>query len=532
MRIVIHKKILLSTIVFMFVLLSLPLSSKAAECPTTGPISVTNYLKNCTVKPLYKNGHSMPRLSTWQYSGSGPLEFRKELADEFNFAFSLGVDPIAALDRYNHPNPANSYIMDAHDSYELAKLNPEKYPIQVHIWGSSNLEAELRYPESLWAHSLKGFPLRSKTEYWRIWGTEQPDSNMMIVSEERAYAFRAVSKDLNIAIATYNGELNGNPSFDSKYGLPWSGDPKSVAAKGNSTWTEYFRDQWYKEKMLTIRAVREAIPNRQLLVYYGNPISYKNLNSFDVIMQERYYKYGSFGSTWDQGFSGRMATYRTMKSLSPVEPIFYDIVSPGLMHQPVDNVINWNWISDMARYTGFLKQMFMSGSLGATTYWDAVWAPEANGTLDANKSSEHYKDFVSKDDPRNFFDNQFVQISQVQAEFSYFEDIIRHGELLPGPNNTYEFPTGNADTHVLVRKRTGQSKWLISAWTTTVGVSRNITVAIPGIGNISLNAINAGHTYFHNGDSLYLADGANPESPSIDLAAEYAKTNHGNLAGL
>jgi hypothetical protein len=93
-------------------------------------------------------------------------------------------------------------------------------------------------------------------------------------------------------------------------------------------------------------------------------------------------------------------------------------------------------------------------------------------------------------------------LSHAHALFSHVEDLIREGELLPGPDKhrhmpslpACEFPTGHPEARVLVRKHRARQAWLIVAWAAD-GVEREVTVDVPILGKVVVQARPCGSVY-------------------------------------
>ncbi|MBF0594622.1 MAG: dockerin type I repeat-containing protein [Candidatus Omnitrophica bacterium] len=126
--------------------------------------------------------------------------------------------------------------------------------------------------------------------------------------------------------------------------------------------------------------------------------------------------------------------------------------------------------------------------------YDEIWylLRQAPGVFDAQ---------FYKDQPPHWL-LQIEALSQVHAQFSYLEDILRHGDLLPGQGPSlvvpsqpgYEFATGYDNTRVVARKMQGQKRWLICAWAAD-GIVRTVDVTIPDLGTISVLARPAASLY-------------------------------------
>ena len=123
---------------------------------------------------------------------------------------------------------------------------------------------------------------------------------------------------------------------------------------------------------------------------------------------------------------------------------------------------------------------------------------------------------------------QMVAFSRVHAMFSHLEDYIRDGDLLPGLDQhvwskdqpAYEFPTGDPDVRVLVRKRKDQPTWLVAAWAAG-GESRDISVTIPEAGEVTLNARPGGSVYIarsKNGKTVAHLTDVDATKPSLSFA--------------
>jgi hypothetical protein len=143
---------------------------------------------------------------------------------------------------------------------------------------------------------------------------------------------------------------------------------------------------------------------------------------------------------------------------------------------------------DIARYYGFLKSLYTLGALGAVAgYFDYP-----DGGFNATFAS---------DQPPHWLE-QVEALGHIHAEFSHLEEFLRNGDLLPGPATNfrnpdqpaYEFPTGHANTRVLVRKLKLEDRWLISAWAAD-GIVRTVNVRIPGLGVVAVQAHPAGSLY-------------------------------------
>jgi hypothetical protein len=136
---------------------------------------------------------------------------------------------------------------------------------------------------------------------------------------------------------------------------------------------------------------------------------------------------------------------------------------------------------------GFLKCCYTAGMIGAVAGYFAYPKGGFGGDLG--------------DEPPHWL-KQMMALSYVHALFSYLDDFLRSGDLLPGPNKhrwskdlpAYEFPTGVPDSRVLVRKHRQRDEWLITAWSTD-DKDKEVSVEIPKLGKVSLLARKCGSVY-------------------------------------
>jgi hypothetical protein len=272
----------------------------------------------------------------------------------------------------------------------------------------------------------------------------------------------------------------------------WKVDPKVVAAKGDLSWGEYASQRKAYQEMFFTNAVR-ALTNA-IYVYYpiGNGFGDRTNWDWDYKYMHKIADYpgismywGEFNTGWTgQGYYGMLSQVLLAHGYDVKfgKPLSYNWVNAGW------GVTKPNGWADIPRYYGFLKTYYTSGMIGGIAGYFAYPAEGFNARFDAN-TPPHWL-------------QQIETLSRVHAEFSYLEDILRNGDLLPGPDKhitaadqpAYEFRTGYSDTRVLVRKMKNSKRWLISAWAAD-GITRTVNVDIPGLKNISVQATAAGSLY-------------------------------------
>jgi hypothetical protein len=107
------------------------------------------------------------------------------------------------------------------------------------------------------------------------------------------------------------------------------------------------------------------------------------------------------------------------------------------------------------------------------------------------------------DNPPNWLE-QMLAMSRVHAQFTHLQEYLFDGELLPSPARhtmstdlfRYEFTNTVADAtaRVLARKHNDREEWLITAWAAG-GDARDVTVTIPDLGDVTVNASDSGNIY-------------------------------------
>jgi hypothetical protein len=142
---------------------------------------------------------------------------------------------------------------------------------------------------------------------------------------------------------------------------------------------------------------------------------------------------------------------------------------------------------DLDRYMGYLKCYYTAGMVGGVAGYFAY--PDGGFGGDLGQEPPHWL-------------SQMIVLARAHALFSHLDDFLRNGELLPGPNRhswsndlpAYEFPTGDSDARVLVRKHKQREQWLVTAWAAG-GEDRGVTVTVPGLGEVPVRARTCGSVY-------------------------------------
>lgn len=497
----------------------------AAVC-SDSLIKPDQYLATYPNKPQFRPGSTMPRLgrASWGVSSATAIE----LAANWNFALEFGEAAVNSVTRMSDPSTYEGKLMAA------VRSDPKKYPLQVNV----PRFASATYPSDIWARDAKGNYILSGSS--KVFSPEASGASYRKIVEPVADNFRKIAKEAHIALITDGGERDLGVPADSLA----SNDPKVKAAQGTKPWTDYVSERKAYLENITSSAIESAVPNFENYLYY----------------------YSAAGSTRNYGFwYNYMWNYDKMRSVStlPNESMYFKQFNGGWtgsesmltqilnetgrqiqLGQPLSyNWVNGGWwpgvgvnggLGDLDIYQGFLKAYFTAGNVGALAgYFDY---PSTSSTPDTANGigGEGYNGYDSCMDPNIPFDyskrntqqpnsvphwlTQIVELSQAQAQFSWLEPFLRNGDLLPGDGvnhyssdqPSYEFSTGFSDTRVLARKLRNQDKWIITAWAAD-GVTRDVNVTIPILGQVTLNAVSVGHVYYARINS------GNPQLTLIDV---------------
>lgn len=502
-----------------------------------GLIKPDQYLTNYTNKPHFRPGNTLPRLG--QFGWGTSVETAIELATDWNYTLDFGEATSGSVTNMSNATTRQGKLI------AKAKTDPAKYSLQVNVPRFDTAS----YPDDIWAHDAKGNLILNGTS--KVFSPEASGTSYRQITEKTAEYYRQIAAEAHIALITDGGERD--LSVPSGVGGA-KNDPKVIAALGNKSWNDYISEKKAYLEGITASSIAAAVPNLENYLYY----------------------YSAAGSTRNYGFWYQyMWNYDKMRGVStlPNESMYFKQFNGGWtgsesmltqilnesgrqiqLGQPLSyNWLNGGWwpgvganggFGDLPTYQGFLKAYFTTGNIGGIAgYWDY---PSSSATPDKGNGfgGEGYDGFDSCMDPNIPFDyakkdtqqpnsvphwlTQQIVLSQAQAEFSWLEPFLRNGDLLPGngvnhysaDQPAYEFSTGYADTRVLARKMKSSNEWIITAWAAD-GVSRDVSVAVPGLGTVSLNAVPAAHVYYAklNGSTpqLTLID-SDPLNPTASIS--------------
>lgn len=428
-------------------------------------------------KPIFKEGHTLISLSRWGWGI--PWEATFESAKNWGYALELGSARLATTSVEGDWN--FEYMRNVMD---ISASNPEKYPLSTLL--SRSL---LKDTPTLENTDASAFTKYENGSYATRGGTliispEAPNSVFEKIAEHRTSFLKDLQKRVPIAIVLNGGEdLLGVTGWMGRY---WKYDPKIMAAKGDQSWPEYVAKNKGRQEGIIAKAVQDALPSREAYIFYSAPGSFSSnwgwgydalKDSSDFPSDSNYLWHGNSGLTGADDMLTKV-TYSYGIESSYNHNFSYNWVSAG-----------WNDLERFApsdRYMGFLKAYYTTGMIGGISY----------ASYEINE--EEYPPWLE----------QMIILSQVHAEFSHLEDFVRNSYLLPGPNMhvatgglptngfpAFEFPTGDDGSRVLVRKKNNAQEWLITAWS-SLGQTRNVSVNIPELGEITIASRPEGSIYF------------------------------------
>lgn len=457
--------------------------------------------------PVFKAGHTLPPLTRFGWT----LDFdtRVELAERWGYGLEFGgyADSGSVARALSDPKDAGARCL------ELAARDPKTYKLAVIC--SRALPPEDRVPAETWTRDAEGRFLNGKAESmdgteWHkgmgvIYSPAAPDSVWEWAGRLRAEPLRQLREKAPIAVVLNGGEYGlGVLGFARKV---WEKDPAILKAKGETPWYDYISERKARAEILIADAVRKAVPDRQLYIYYTTSGgSHRNQNAgwrewsagyewmkpvSDLASSEHYYRH--FNSGWTGG-DDLLTQALNAKGweIRNGQPLAYDWLCAGWPREKglgsgAADPLKDGGFGDIERYTGFLKCLYASGMVGGNAgYYD-----HPKGGFAAS---------FPADSPPHWL-LQMTAFSRVHALFSELEDFLRQGDLLPGPdshkwskeNPAYEFPAGEG-VRVLARRKRGAPAWLIVAWAAD-GKAREVKATIPELGEVTLQARAAGCVY-------------------------------------
>jgi hypothetical protein len=463
--------------------------------------------------PEFAPGHTLPRLT--RYGWTLDFDTRVDLARRWGYAlewgslaWTNGYATAAAVDDAL-ANPES----DAGKCMRLAAEEPATFKLSVIC--CRDLPPADAVPPETWTRDAEGRFVSAKAvgydgNTWSegidlIYSPAAPDSVWEQAGRLRAGPLAKIRERCPIAIVLNGGEYGlGVPGFAKPF---WERDPAILAAKGEQSWHDFASKAKARAESLIADAVRAAVPDRDLYIYYVcsggtsrnrwpgwidwgpdygwfHPVS-------DLPSSEHYYRHGNSGWTGSNDILTQALNARGFE-IARGQPLCYDWLSAGWegnagMHGGERDTENDHGLGELRRYRGFLACLYTAGMIGGNAgYYSFPKGYERT-------SLQGFRQPFPPDRPPHWL-LQMIALADTHARFSHLEPFLREGDLLAGPdrhrwskeNPAYEFPTGSP-ARVLVRKSRVEPRWLITAWAAD-GQAREVSVDVPDLGAVTLEA--------------------------------------------
>ena len=443
-------------------------------------------------------GSTLHPLTRFAYS-KNDFDFQKELAERWGYCLSIpGYFGDVTLENCKSPATLEGRLV------ALVKSNPKRYKLQV----VANRGWPENPPQETWCRDAAGKVLSAQAKSFdgTLWSPgmdsvispEAPDAVWQECGRMRAEPIAGLRKICPISMVLSGGEYGlGISGFA---GPAWAQDPKVQKARGKKSWFDYISTQKGRESKIIADALRKAVPDRELFIYYT--LSGMGQANRWWAWQDWGYDPGLMKGASDLASDEFYLSHFNAGFTCTAEqlPQTCDILTAALNSRGRDIAVglplaySWIWAStnkeyDRPRWRGLLKMLYTTGLVGTNI-----------GNYHMVTDDEFAQPFPVDKPP--FWLDEITAAARVHALFSHVEPFLRQGELLPGPEMhvyskeqpAYEFPTGDRDARVVARKLNKKAEWLITAWAGG-GADRPLTVKIPGLGKVTLQARSIGTVY-------------------------------------
>lgn len=462
--------------------------------PSSAQITPADWLK-AQPKPKYRTGHTLPPLT--RYSWDMDFDVRIELAESWGYAVEFSfANPDTVSRALTKPESREAKLL------ALSKSDPKRYPLCV---ASARIMPK-QAANDVWTRNAEGRFLNAKAvsldgTQWNpnlhtVYSPVSPDSYWEEAGKLSADLIRQIDEQCPIAVVLNTGEYGlGTPGFAKKV---WELDPEVMKAKGERSWNDYISERKGHQQGIMSLAEKNAAPKRQLYMYYTagggvNRNTYPTWGEWeykweymktisDFPSNEMYYHHFNSGFTGPKDML-TLALNAAAREIQDGKTLSYNWLSAGWEGEPGHSLAN------LTRWTGFLKCYYTAGMIGGN-----------EGFYQFLGKNGFSKPFPSDKPPHWLL--QLTTLAHVHALFSNHEDILRNGDLLPGPDKNkytktfpaYEFPTGDPHVRVLARKHRQRNEWLVTAWAAD-GDAKTVNVSIPPLGRVTLLARPQGTMY-------------------------------------
>ncbi len=435
-------------------------------------------------RPHFREGHSLPPLTRWGWTM--PYDVRVELTEHWGYALEFGGYATEALaGRLDDPDSDQSRLC------ALTAADPKRYPLCVLLHRPCNdKQFREQAPAATWCRDAEGGLVDGK----EVWSPEAPDEVFERAGALSVEPLQRILQRAPIAVVLNGGEYGLN--VFGWAGEAWQRDPTVLQAKGDRSWFDYLSAHKARQELPIAGAVREANPDG-LYIYYHTfatdrnryeqwwtwAYKYEELRRItDLPSSSVYFKHFNTGWTGDNDMLTQ-ALNSVAQQMQFGDALSYNWMNAGWTRDKLGTEAH----GDLDRYVGYLKCYYAAGMIGGCAGYFAY--PDGGFGGDVGDGPPHWL-------------GQMMVLARVHALFSHLEGFLRRGDLLPGPDRhkwstdlpAYEFPTGETDCRVLVRKHNERRAWLITAWAAG-GDDRDVSVTVPGLGEVSVRARGCGSVY-------------------------------------
>lgn len=482
-------------------------------------IEPENYLKSLD-KPSFKSGNHLPRLGIW-WGSDASVPLRVEMATNWFYGLTLnGVNELEDLaSDLSNPSSVPYQVLAIH----LANTNALPLEVRVDRVFSYSTYHHLTLSSGMYCTNSSGQYLKGDgtTTAIKTEAVISPESDTNEWNTIGAWTANPLSilasSNAVLAVIQHGGEDGMTVVPNGAAG--WKLDPRVIArTNGMSSWMGYANPLKGRQQDIVGNAIRAAVPNRGVFVWYES-----------CKWEQARWEFPGY-DWWDEwSLWGWWSRYTRTSSDVPSFENYYqkDWIDTNTAGVDIPNDIltkylngvgyqiaqfgaktNYSylcggWLTGIGQglgnsniYAGFLKCAYTGGMVGGIAgYFDPNWN-------DGTSTITYTSNFDSTNPPP--WITQAVTLSRVHAQFTYLEDYLLNGDLLPGPYTNpkskdqpaYEFTeyAPGQSKRVLARKKTSADDWLICAWAAD-GVGTNVTVTIPTLGTKTLLALPEGNVY-------------------------------------
>lgn len=458
------------------------------------PTTWGQWLKNQPA-PVAKPNHKLDRLTIYFATTDQEYDISLDLFDRWGYALNVGYganhEAIIADAKSTTP------VLIAGRLLKLAINDPNKYPVAMGV-------SQIWYVDEPFTQNtriLKEAYLRNAAgDVIGGWSPEATPYAMGISVDYKCSPLAAMQA-LGINITNiYDGGERGLHVAGETPDADFGRDPRVVAARGSEDWVNYISRKKGEHTRLTYQRIKEISPNRSTYVYYpisGTPYSaipgarvygynYDQMrNSQDVPNGSVYWRDVAVTAAGmgNPGITDRLYLDQFSHFLEAVaeqivvygQTLTYNFVSAGLISGDSPNKPANYYFLPIPSYKGFLKCMYATGQKGAIAGYFSE---------DCRPGHPTYPAYDVNKPPHWLL--QEMALGEVHARFSWLDDYIFDGDLLPGvgagrikkqlppfefaaTRKAGDFYAPIPEVRVIVRKRKLQDSWLVVLWSPEVG---------------------------------------------------------------